>query len=621
MPTLVLLLALAANKPNFDQQYFTKCYDGESADTCQRRQERWNSEMERYRQELAEEAARELEYVKKDAVEVTVAPGPDRAVVGELAVSWCKGLPEAGPGDVSGLRAVRRNIESFTTGRYFSFGSAVSAAQSMCLAPDNPDVKLLAKALVQAVVNVVGYGAEDAVADLTARLDEAAMKKSKAALCQALKPSGEADGDVKALADAKWMLFGCDQASALDGALWTNTSGVNADATVYYLDTAVTPESEVLRLAWLLSATRDADKLPEQPHRAILAAMVLLDVDGFDAKRAEAELAQPPFAGNAWAQVVTRESVGAATVRAKAYRAAVDGLTAKDDGWKELLVTAPKKAVADWTARAAKFDDALAHSREFEKQAFGPSRKALKGCAPALRADFSAYLKTVKAATAQEFSQAVVGDPVGSLLLHRLAACESAEGNKATAGLLKASWEEGRVLRGPRFAALYAAIEVLGELKKDRPKFPLEPGSVRAPVNRDLLERFDDGIASVAVKHYGPEMTGSVVKTVKKQGDTVRVVFTTTKSTIPAHDCVDTNRIMRIEPNGTILYYRNCTFGKRMVTYTEHLEDAVMPAALATGIKAGAWVEVTRAGDYGLPLVVYADKSQKKLVAWRGFGL
>jgi hypothetical protein len=618
MNALLLLLALGAYKPNFDEAYFDKCYDGESADTCSRRQARWREDMERYRAELAEEAKRELEYVKKDADELKVEPEAGREKVAPLAPSWCKGA--RAPEDLSGLRAIARNITNFNEGRYFSFTPALYAAQAMCIVPDNGDVKRLAGALVQSLVNTIGYSSADAVADLTLRLDEERFAKAKKTLCEELKVSEEAEGLAKAQAAATFHLFGCGERDKTDVALWLDAAGLDTEATVYFLDSGLEVPSETMRLAWLLANVSRPEELAERPWRVILHPMIQPDLDAFDVKKLEKELSEAPFAGNPWAKAVLLESLGWYRAKSADYLAAIAKLTKKDEGWKELLLEAPKRALKDWSARTAQFKDALTRSAEFEAKAFGPSRKAAKGCSAALRKDFGAFLKSVKA-PAKEFSQAVVGDPVGNVLLLRLAACEAAEGHGAFAGLLKGSWEEGRVMRGQRFAAMYGAIEALGEVKKDRPKFPLEPSQGRVPRNDELLNRFEDGIESMPVKSYGPEAIGSVVKSITRQGDKVKVVFITEKFTRPAHDCWDTNKIMGINSDGTIRYYRNCTFGKRMETITLHLDDAVFPADLAAGIKPGTWVDVARNSNSAMPLAVYADKSQQKLLAWRGFGL
>lgn len=619
MNATLLLIALAAYKPNFEKKYFTECYEREDADTCKRRQERWNSSMEQYKKELAEERDRELGYLKGDAEKVNIKALPGRETVAPLAPTWCKGAIEEEDGNLSALRQIGSGLNTFADQRYFSFDPLVRSAKAMCFAPDNADVKKLATAMIQVMVNSIGYSSAEAIADLTARLDSESLKKTKAALCEELKISEEAEGDVKSIAVAKWHLFGCDEKDKLDVGLWLDVGGIDTNNFAYWLDSAAQVESEALRLAYLLAVTRNSDDLGANPFRAVQYAMIQQDLPAFDPAKLKKELSGAPYDGNVWATLSISEALGSIKRQGAEYQAAIDQLVKKDEGWKEILVEAPKKAVADWSARAQKFNAALTRSREFEKKAFGPSRKAAKGCSKDLRSDFNAYLKTVNASSPREFSALVVGDSVGSLLLQRLIACEGAEGHGRFAGMLKSTLELGRVLRGPRFAAVYAAIEALGEVKKDRPKFPLEPSSVHAPWNDELLKRFDDSIESVGVKFYDENMHGSVVKSVARQGDKLKVVFITETFQYNPTVCVNTNRIMRITAAGMVEYWRSCHISKDVVTGIKHLDDAIIPADLGAGIKPGAFVEVTN--DRDLPLSVYADKSQKKLTAWRGFGL
>lgn len=619
MLSLALLAVLHAHNPNFEMEYFTKCYDGEDADTCKRRQERWARAIDQYKKELAEEAARELEYVKADADKLDLKPLPGREKVAPMGPVWCKAAAAPADGDLSGLRQIASGLSSFQDQRYFSFDPVVRSAKAMCIAPENESVKKLATALVQAVVNVVGYGKDEAIADVTARLDGEALKKQKEQLCAELKVSDEAEGDVKAVAQSKWSLFGCGDADKLDTGLWLDVSGVDTNTLAYWLDSAVEVDSEALRLAYLLAQTRNPESIADQPWYAVAYAMVQLDMGAFDAARLQKELSGAPFDGNPWAKLTVAEALGAYQRQAVDYQAAIDKLTKKDEDWKTILVEAPKKAVKDWSARAAKYQAALSHSRDFEKKAFGPSRKAAKGCSPQLRADFDAYLKTMKAPTPREFSATIVADSVGSLLLQRLVACEGAEGHGRFAGMLQSTLELGRVLRGPRFASMYAAIEALGEVRKDRPRFPVDPSTVHPPWNDELLKRFDDSIQSVGVTFYDRELHGSVVKSVQKQGDKTKLVFITETFQYHPTLCENTNRIMRIRETGVIDYWQSCHIGKDLVTGIKHLEDALIPSDLTAGIKPGAFVEVT--SDRDLPLSVYADKTQSRLTAWRGFAL
>jgi hypothetical protein len=621
MNALILLLTLARLPYEFDPKYVDACMPDEDAGRCESRKKSWARELKDHQEELRRRFDANAPLFRKEVAAMKVEVAPGREAVGPVAPTWCT-KPPSEYDDLAVAFDLVRHRQAFEEQRYTSFDPLLFGAEKACLLPRDPDVQKVVGAMVQSLVNLIGYSKAEAIADLSARLDRDGFKASKVKLCEALPKNEEAVGDLALTQNATKLLFGCGDADRVDAAMWVSGDREFNPQSVYFLDGALVPESELLRLFWLMQATRFDE--PMKPWQALSYAMAQLDLDAFDEAALKKELSEPPYKDNAWATHVVAETMGRLKVQRAQYRAAIDALI-KDEDWKTLLVDAPKAAITEWKARAATFKAELQRSREFEKKAFGPSRKAVKGCAATLRADFAKYLTTVKAKQPGEFTQAVISDSIGSLLMHRLIACDAADGLRSEAGLLAGTRALGADLRGPRLAALAAAISALGEVIKDRPKFPLSLSDARfgIPASNDLLDRFEDSYRVVGIPTWTPaadELRGSVVEKVKKEGDRTRVVFVTKKTQIPAHDCVDTNRIMSIGPDGTIRYYRSCTFGKRMVTYVQHLEDAVMPTAMATGIKPGAFVEVASTSDgEGLPLEVYSDSSKKKLVAWRGF--
>ena len=92
-------------------------------------------------------------------------------------------------------------------------------------------------------------------------------------------------------------------------------------------------------------------------------------------------------------------------------------------------------------------------------------------------------------------------------------------------------------------------------------------------------------------------MGGGVVKQVEKKGDLVKVIFKTEKYKVPDYTCVETNKVDRILPDGSILYRRNCT------KVGEHEEESTAtpfetPAWAAEGVGPGSFV-VTSWGPSG----------------------
>ena len=623
MHGLLLLLALAAYKPSFEKKYFDSCYENEDADTCTRRQTRWKESMDKYRAELAEERDRELGYLKKDAAELEVKPEDGAEKVGPLAPKWCKGATEEPEGGVEGLRKIARNIKSFNEGRYFSFSAALYAADAMCIAPDNDDVKKLAGALIQSLVNSVGYSSEEAIADLTARLDEEGLKKSKKALCAELGVDEEALGAEKTFGETRRTFFGCSPSTddKVESAQWTSGGGQFGFTKIFwYLDTDVQPASELVRLAYLLDTVRPpADDSSYKAPVAAQYAWLQLDMKAFDPERLKKEMAEPPFKDNVYARLTLSESVAQYQRNARAFEAFVKK-TAKDDDWKNIITRAPEKAVKEWTADFAKYKDAVQDARDFEGKLFAPSLKAGKGCSAKLRPAFAKYLKSIKAKPA-EFDTAVAGDAVGSYLLQHLVACEEVEGNAGFAALLRRVSEKGRLARGPRLAAYYGAVEAVGTAKADRPKFPIEPNQLWSPAARDIEERAGEASKEqVTLADDG----ASIVKSVSKTPKGTKVVFITQTYQYMSQTCTPTNRIYRINSSGVVEYYSNCK-DAGLKTGSEHVKDIVVPNEFAAGIAPGRYVEFT--GDFGgpnaahYPIFVYADKSKSKLVNWRGFGL
>ena len=88
------------------------------------------------------------------------------------------------------------------------------------------------------------------------------------------------------------------------------------------------------------------------------------------------------------------------------------------------------------------------------------------------------------------------------------------------------------------------------------------------------------------------------------------------------YSCTDTNHVLAIRPNGTLVYRQNCKqTGLFWVDTTPG--GITIPAAWASGVTAGHFVEFkTERGApparRALPVAVYADKNKKKLLNWMG---
>ena len=107
------------------------------------------------------------------------------------------------------------------------------------------------------------------------------------------------------------------------------------------------------------------------------------------------------------------------------------------------------------------------------------------------------------------------------------------------------------------------------------------------PVGEALLTASIFGSANT----MDPERSGGggVVKAIEKKGESVRIIFRTETFKVPDYTCVETNKIDRINPDGTIVYRRNCTkVGEHEETST--LEPVEIPTFASSGVGAGSYV-------------------------------
>lgn len=124
-------------------------------------------------------------------------------------------------------------------------------------------------------------------------------------------------------------------------------------------------------------------------------------------------------------------------------------------------------------------------------------------------------------------------------------------------------------------------------------------------------------------------MRGGTIEKIEPSGNRVTVSFKRTSWWETTHDCKDTNRVGRVNHDGTIYWQQDCKpVGKEKVT---HKERAVtMPAAYAASLKPGQFVLLLRKWNQyesyqddeplwgALPVFVYTDENQKKLVSVLG---
>jgi hypothetical protein len=547
-------------------------------------------------------------------------PGHDKATA--HPPGWCASADKSdtrSPADA--LKWARMQLADL---RYWR-EALLTAAQRLCSAdPKEPVTQKAVQFLEQHWINYTGLPAKDVNEVISLRLAKDRFEAGKTKLCSAFEVDDEVRGPERKFNAAKRELFDCgktDDIRSVGTAPMINL--------VAWLDASGSQPDEIVRLAYVsfeanVMTERDA---PKERERTLPYYIVNQnDFKQFDPGKVLALLDKAPYKDNPYARVIVKEQVAATRPRLRTIDEDIQ-LKIKDADWKELLITAPQRGIDTYTQQATKFAAELKRSNEFEQKAFGPSRKALQGCRPTLKKDLETVLKTLKRTTGEELLQEINDNYLAGLLFMRYMVCAAAEASDATvaAGLRKFG-PKVRVVRGPRVAAYFAALDALAKIRDDRPKFPVQAHEV--PYDRTEHEFKLAGDLLDGKKTVGVGLTDErqgVIKTVKKDAKGVTVTFNPAKRQIYTESCTTTNRIVMFDHSGSPIYYRKCK-GTGMKWIDESPNPIVVPLEFADGLKAGqmikfAVVPYDKGERWALPQEVYADKTGKKVVGYYGLVL
>lgn len=537
--------------------------------------------------------------------------------------TWCKDL-EAPSGSPGGLK---RTIEAGTR----DWRSFITALPQTCQWPKEPAVQRAVALISQNWMNYTGLSQARALEVLGLRAQSEKFEADKKRLCEQLAIPDETEGEDKLFMQARRKLFGCEgEALWLTGESLGGTRFSNPIAS--YVDASATPPDQAVLLANVIGGTHFL--FEEEKGSGFDLFLLRYVVDQVDLAliteaKALALLDAAPYQGNSAARAVLLESVSRVRLAATLYKNVVDARQ-KDAAWKELLVTAPAKGLADWNKVAAQHQDVLSRSNAFEQKFFGPSRSAVKGCWATLKPDFVKVLKGLPHATEFEV-QASLNEPIAALLLSRLAACAAVELDPAYATRLVSIARDVRPARGPRSAAYFSALGALGPILADRPKFPIEARDLVYGGDAELLDAASSLVAEkmstskIDVMGWAGDGGEGTVQSVKKAGGNAVVTFVPSKGQVMSHSCQTTNRISRITSSGEIVYERICR-ETGWVTVDTTPGAFTAPAEWVEGVQAGSVVKFEAARGkpptrFGLPIASSADKSKKRLTNFVGLGL
>jgi hypothetical protein len=343
-----------------------------------------------------------------------------------------------------------------------------------------------------------------------------------------------------------------------------------------------------------------------------------VDIKGLDRARLDAELNQARF--TPFVRTTLRETHGRAKVLSKVYAEFLQSEGAKSADVKKIFADAPEAGAREWNALYQSHKEQFEAAFDLEEK-FDVNPAAQKGCSVKLRGYLTAYLAEKKVTTA-ELAHAISTDPLGYQLMTNLAKCDAVEGNAMAAGFERSEvfgvGNGARLLRGPRIAAYYAAMDAYADAQsKQRPvPFGTPPSLGPSPRTRvDAIVAASDGKPASGGIRYG------VVGKLTPSDASVLVTFAKNAQKVYDVQCVeDRSRIAGISSDGKFEYSTYCkplpTF--KMVDRTE--QPINVPKALAGSLTVGRTLEFVSddATKQGFPARVFADKEKKVLVSYVG---
>lgn len=298
-------------------------------------------------------------------------------------------------------------------------------------------------------------------------------------------------------------------------------------------------------------------------------------------------------------------------VVALATKRAFDDALRADPALRRVFVEAPAAALRDYTAEASRHAEALRRAWDVEQAFLARDQAALARCTVPARRDLLGYLQGRTPASREQVMSAF-DSPVGFALAAAVARCEFDDPTQASGAVRALGDPLARVAvqRGPRVAMLMAAARQSAIEAQANPAFAYQVlvdrffGAI--PSDYDWTSFGSTGVARSA--------QGVVLQAVPR-GDVVRVQFRADIRQEPIWRCTPTNRIARIERDGTVRYHEDCVVvGQRPVDVAP--EPIEIPAELASGVAVGVFLEAVAVGEgrRAYPLAVRPDHTAPEAV-------
>ena len=549
---------------------------------------------------------------------IKVEPVAGVATIAPRSPGWCDQIPEE---ELDGARlpSATSGMEALVAEKYW-WATTRDILGPLCRSPDDAAVKQQTASLYQWWVNRTGLAPEqlDGWFRYFATVpggDTSRYATAMEAACKAFPAATEEDSErERLLRGATRASLGCADS---DGApVWV--SGTHGDDVAWALDALETPPSELVRAYAVLQCLDEPDEIDDRALAAYAACGS--DARALDAAALEQQTAAYPELARAQARL----TFAAARRIAARYEAVARARAAEDPAWKRVLFDAPADGWKAWTTAYASHRADIDAARAYEARYTGASRKAARGCWDDTYGRFASYVASARPSGLDGVKKAMT-DPVGTILLESVVACADAEKQELAAATFGSLFGAARPARGPRYAAYFATLDALSDIRADRDRFPLEPDALaRFFSPRSPVARWNGG--AIAELDLARDDAGGVVKKVSRAGDGVRVEFKTDRWKAPYYACTPNNRILQFRPDGTPVYGSDCVY-KGEQWYEQTHDPIWVPASLAGGIKAGTFVRSNGSIERhdgawdSIPVEVYADKSRDRLVAYLGVTL
>jgi hypothetical protein len=477
---------------------------------------------------------------------------------------------------------------------------AYQAAKAACAAPDGKKMAIQTGHLLQLFANKTGVGPKILIPYIGYSVAEAWDTEEKAH-CAKLAVSGEASKRDQLLGEGLRAAYGCTESyTSID----------------WEYDRVAAAPSEMLRA---LQVTRCLDVSEPKQTDAFQYS-----VCGHDARALDTKVLEKEIAGYSdWAKTVARYTHGHARYLATRAEAAARALAKEDAVWQQLIFDVPAKTWTAWEesykADRAAIDAALAYEDVYT----GPSKNAAKNCLPKAWPALQGYVSSRKASGLAGAKEALM-TPVGNILVRQVASCLQAEGMTFAQYMFEEMRNGSPAGRGPRHAMSAAVADALMVIKSDREKFPADRTWFRhyvAGTSRDLLNR------DLASMGGGSSDKGGIIKSVKKEGDNLRIEFKEEKIRERESWCEDTSKIIGWFSDGTPQYYRVCKEGGMVTVDLTHV-PVLVPALMGGALEKGQFARFRTSGTpsegettRAIPVEIWANADKKELVGYAGLAL